>query len=133
MSEAKPGDIARIIRDPEAADGKTNVGKQVFVVEVFQPRNLTQLLMQCNEGVLYEVEPLQPLWAHGNAYSDHRTLTNPGDRIICAKGLLQRIDPPAGTEALYTASPVVDDLDVALHSLEKALSAFLGESHAPSR
>lgn len=138
MTYPNAGDMARIVVDPDQADGHSNIGKQVFCKAARDPQTVREAIILGKYGPIMEVQSLQPVWGKCNESQHVRILLNAGDRMVVPRSHLSRIDPPAGTDELYRAAPRTNSLTEASKSLEELLDIIevlkqLEKHRAPSR
>ncbi len=134
MTYPNAGEMARVVVDPDQADGHSNISKQVFCKGVRDPQTVAEAVIQGKYGVLMEVQALQPIWGKTVESPYKRVRLNAGDWAVVPRNHLSRIDPPAGTDELYKAEPKPVTLDECFQALGKLIDeVFEGAKNAPSR
>lgn len=102
MSNVKPGDLARVVVDP---DKQGFLGAMVAVQGTPQPR--WNFLIP--RGTIYwECQMLESRHVdnQGHTMAGASGVIKAGAFIVCDDRCLRRIDPPADTEQLYSTAPI---------------------------
>lgn len=110
MTNVKPGDLARIIADP---DGMGLNGVQVLVVGPPSQRGVYALAadMMANkyQSLIWEIEVLQSVPNIPSFLTKRRSDVKPGERCYAPDKHLKRIDPPEDASDLWREEPIESD------------------------
>lgn len=106
MSNVKPGDLARVVADP---DNQGTLGMQVLVVERADD---TLLYVRIHRGQGRIAWKAQALETRKIRDSTRTTLVTAGTLLYSTDNVLKRIDPPADSLDLLREEPLPGELAV---------------------
>jgi hypothetical protein len=93
MTLPNPGDMAKVVNDPEVVDGKSNVGKIVHVTAFLEPTDPISKASYQRHGRAMLCTALEPIWVPDDPWINDRSLHAPGITIGIARSSLRKIEP----------------------------------------